>query len=174
VPVYVTSEDGVITYFNRACIGFAGRIPRVGRDRWCVSWKLYTEAGQFLPHDQCPMAIAIREKRMVRGSGAIAERPDGTHVSFLPYPTPLFSANETLVGAINIFIAASGGHHMQAPPGNARCRSPQASGTRGRGGRSPSLRATTSNGVALMGCVPSGSGATRPPSFRNGATPGAA
>ena len=27
VPIYVTDPDGVVTYFNRACVGFAGR-PR--------------------------------------------------------------------------------------------------------------------------------------------------
>ena len=26
-PLYVTDADGVITYFNPACIGFAGRTP---------------------------------------------------------------------------------------------------------------------------------------------------
>jgi PAS domain-containing protein len=59
VPVYVTDPDGVITYFNRACIAFAGRTPQVGEDAWCVTWKLYTEDGHFLPHDRSvPMAPA--------------------------------------------------------------------------------------------------------------------
>jgi PAS domain S-box-containing protein len=104
VPTYVTDAEGVITYYNRACIAFAGRTPHVGRDSWCVTWKLYTEAGQFLPHDQCPMAVAIREKRTVRGVEAIAERPDGTRVNFLPYPTPLFDEDGNLMGAVNLFI----------------------------------------------------------------------
>lgn len=54
--IYVTDADGVITYFNPACIDFTGRRPEVGADRWCVTWRLYTNAGEFLPHDQCPMA----------------------------------------------------------------------------------------------------------------------
>ena len=104
VPIYVTNADGVITYYNRACVAFAGRTPCVGQDSWCVTWKLYTEAGQLLPHDQCPMAIAIQEKRAVRGIEAVAERPDGTRVNFLPYPTPLFDEDGALVGAVNMFI----------------------------------------------------------------------
>jgi hypothetical protein len=88
VPIYVTSRDGVITHFNHACVAFAGRTPRVGHDSWRVTWKLYTEAGQFLPHDQCPMAVAIQQRHSVRGSEAIAERPDGTRVNFLPTPRP--------------------------------------------------------------------------------------
>ena len=42
------------------------------------------------------MATAIKEKRVVRGMEAIAERPDGTRVPFEPYPTPLFDASGAL------------------------------------------------------------------------------
>src|ERR1051325_601456 len=79
-PIYVTDADGWITFYNRACIDFAGRTPTLGEDRWCVTWKLYGADGSFLPHDQCPMAVAIREKREVRGAIASAERPAGNRV----------------------------------------------------------------------------------------------
>jgi PAS domain S-box-containing protein len=103
-PIYVTDADGTVTYFNRACAGFAGRTPQAGKDRWCVTWKLYTDSGEFLPHDQCPMAEAIRGQREVRGLTAVAERPDGTRVSFMPFPTPLFSGSGELLGAVNMLI----------------------------------------------------------------------
>jgi hypothetical protein len=66
--------------------------------------RLYSKENQRLPHDECPMAIAIQEKRIVRGVEAIAERPDGTRVKFLPYPTPLLDGDGNLVGAVNMFI----------------------------------------------------------------------
>ena len=103
-PIYVTDPDGVITYFNAACIGFAGRTPTVGKDRWCVTWKLYTDTGEFLPHDQCPMAVAICEQSAVRGVTAIAERPDGARVAFLPLPTPVFADDGRFLGAVNMLI----------------------------------------------------------------------
>jgi PAS domain-containing protein len=103
-PIYVTDAHGVITHFNQACIGFAGRTPAVGKDRWCVTWRLYTDEGDFLPHDQCPMAIAIRKKIPVRGVTAVAERPDGTRVNFMPFPTPLLGRGGELLGAINMLI----------------------------------------------------------------------
>jgi len=102
--IYVTNADGLITYFNPACIAFSGRAPSLGQDRWCVTWKLYTEAGEFLPHDECPMATAIETRRPIRGVSAIAERPDGTRVAFLPYPTPIFSDDGVFLGAVNILI----------------------------------------------------------------------
>jgi PAS domain-containing protein len=102
--IYTTNAEGRITYFNQACVDFSGRTPKVGRDSWCVSWKLYTEDGEYLPHDQCPMAVAIREKQPVRGVAAIAERPDGSRVNFVPYPTPLLDDDGELIGAVNILI----------------------------------------------------------------------
>jgi len=123
VPVYVTNAQGVITYYNQACVAFAGRTPYLGQDSWCVTWKLYTEAGQFLPHDQCPMAVAIRERRAVRGIGAMAERPDGTRVTFLPYPTPLFGEDGALLGAVNLFIEVTAVEQIRALRAQAvRCR----------------------------------------------------
>jgi PAS domain-containing protein len=106
-PVYVTDAEGMVTYFNSACVDSAGRRPAVGKDRWCVSWKLYTADGQALPHDQCPMAVAIHTRRPVRGVFAIAERPNGERVTFTPFPTPIFNAGGALIGAINMLIDAT-------------------------------------------------------------------
>jgi two-component sensor histidine kinase len=50
------------------------------------------------------MAIAIKEDRAVRGMEAIAERPDGTRVSFIPYPTPLHDDAGRLIGAVNMLV----------------------------------------------------------------------
>jgi PAS domain S-box-containing protein len=103
-PIYVTDPSGFVVYFNKACIKFSGRRPAVGKDRWCVTWKLYSERGDYLPHEQCPMAQAIRTAAPIRGMIAIAARPDGTRVTFRPFPTPLFGPDGTLIGAINILI----------------------------------------------------------------------
>src|SRR6185437_17034588 len=45
-----------------------------------------------------------KEKRAIRGMNAVAERPDGSRVPFMPYPTPLFDANGELVGAVNMLF----------------------------------------------------------------------
>jgi PAS domain S-box-containing protein len=104
VPIYVTDPGGAVTYWNRACVKFAGREPELGKDRWCVTWKIFTMAGEFLPHDQCPMAQAIRQRAVVRDAIAITERPDGTRRAFRPYPTPLFNDDGSLSGAVNMLI----------------------------------------------------------------------
>ena len=103
-PIYLTDEMGFVTFFNKSCVGFAGRIPEVAKDRWCVSWKLYTDEGDWLPHDACPMAATIQNKKKLRGLTAIAERPDGERVRFMPFPTPIFSESGEFKGAINMLI----------------------------------------------------------------------
>src|SRR6185437_1268288 len=105
--VYTTDAEGKITYFNQAAVAFSGRIPTIGSDDWCVSWKLYWPDGTFLPHDECPMATALKEGRPVRGVEAVAERPDGTRVPFIPYPTPLRDADGVITGAVNMLVDVS-------------------------------------------------------------------
>jgi PAS domain S-box-containing protein len=105
--IYVTDAHGHITYYNQAAVDLAGRRPELGTDEWCVSWRLYSVDGQPLPHDQCPMAVALKENRAVRGAEAILERPDGTRIPFMPYPTPLRDASGALIGAVNMLVDVS-------------------------------------------------------------------
>ena len=102
--VYTTDAEGRITFFNQAAVEFSGRVPEAGTDSWCVTWKLYNMDGTPLPHDQCPMAVALREKRPVLGCEAVAERPDGQRRIFTPYPTPLFDDQGRLTGAVNMLV----------------------------------------------------------------------
>ena len=102
--LYVADAEGTVTYFTKACVTLAGRTPEVGRDKWCVTWRIYTPDGELLPHDQCPMAVAIREKRAVRNIEAVAERPDGSRVHFIPFPTPLFDEAGRFAGAVNLLL----------------------------------------------------------------------
>jgi PAS domain-containing protein len=123
VAIYLTDTHGTITHFNRACIDLAGRVPVVQHDKWCVTWKLYTLDGTRLPHDRCPMAVAIRERRTVRGTEAIAERPDGTRIQLVPYPTPLFDEDGTFVGAVNLLVDVTQMRHAEHLREQAvRCR----------------------------------------------------
>jgi PAS domain S-box-containing protein len=102
--IYTTDAEGRVTFYNQAAIQFAGRQPKLGSDEWCVTWKLYWPDGTPLPHSECPMALALKENRQVLGMEAVAERPDGTRVPFIPFPTPLRDADGQLIGAINMLV----------------------------------------------------------------------
>jgi PAS domain S-box-containing protein len=105
--VYTTDAKGTITYFNRAAAELAGREPEVGKDSWCVTFRIFTPDGKFLPHDQCPMAVALKENRPVRGVEAMAQRPDGTFFPFLPFPTPITDEDGRVLGAVNMLVDIS-------------------------------------------------------------------
>lgn len=102
--VYTTDAQGRITYYNEAAVEFSGRRPALGSDSWCVTWRLYWPDGTPMRHEECPMAVALKEGRPVRGEEAIAERPDGSRVPFMPYPTPLYDESGELVGAVNMLV----------------------------------------------------------------------
>jgi PAS domain S-box-containing protein len=104
VAVYTTDSSGRVSYFNQAAEKLAGRTPKIGADEWCVTWRLYDADGNFLPHDQCPMAVALKEQREVRGVRAFAEKPDGSRVPFAPYPTPLRDSAGNMTGAVNALV----------------------------------------------------------------------
>ena len=105
--IYTTDAEGRITYFNDAAVELAGRTPTLGSDEWCVTWKLYWPDGTPMRHDECPMAVALKEGRTIRNAEAIAERPDGTRVPFIPYPTLLRDERGKIVGAINMLVDIS-------------------------------------------------------------------
>lgn len=104
VAVYVTDAEGRITFYNDAAAELWGCRPPLGNSQWCGSWRLFWPDGTPLPHDRCPMAIALKEGRLVRGVEAVAERPDGTRVSFMPYPTPLRDVSGRVIGGINLLV----------------------------------------------------------------------
>jgi PAS domain S-box-containing protein len=110
VAIYTTDADGIITFYNRTAAELAGREPTLGADRWCVTWRLFDHDGTPLPLDQCPMAIALKEQRPIRGAELIAERPDGTRARVVPHPTPLFDNSGGLVGAINMLVDVTERH----------------------------------------------------------------
>src|SRR5882672_8073019 len=68
--VYTTDAAGRITFYNEAAVALWGCRPKLDSDQWCGSWRLFWPDGTPLPHDQCPMAIALREGRSISGMEA--------------------------------------------------------------------------------------------------------
>jgi two-component system sensor kinase FixL len=104
VAVYTTDAEGRITFYNQAAATLWGWRPQLGSIHWCGSLRLYSPDGTPITHEECPMGVALRENRPLRGEEAVAERPDGTRVPFLAYPTPLHDAEGALVGGLNVLV----------------------------------------------------------------------
>lgn len=113
VALYTTDAAGRITFYNEAAASLWGCRPELGQSLFCGAWKLFWPDGTPMPHDECPLAIALKEQRPNPGMEVVAERPDGSRVPFLAYPTPLFDASGTLSGAVNMLVDITERRHIE-------------------------------------------------------------
>jgi PAS domain S-box-containing protein len=107
VAVYMTDPEGRITYFNEAAERLWGQKPTMGVTQWCDSGKLYWPNGRAMAHAECPMAQTLKRGESVGAMEAVIERPDGSRVRFIPYPTLLTDESGNVSGAINVLVEVS-------------------------------------------------------------------
>jgi len=105
VAVYVCeTPGGAIRFYNRRAAELWGRAPKLGdtAERFCGSLRLYRADGRPLPHDETPMAEALRDGAP-RSGEVVIERPDGSRVAVRVDIAPLRDAAGRVVGALNAF-----------------------------------------------------------------------
>lgn len=103
VAVYTVDADGLVNLYNKAAVKLWGREPELGKDLWCGSYEMYTLEGELLPHEECPMAPALREKRALTAE-AYVKRPDGTLRHVIANPQPIYDSAGNVTGALNVVI----------------------------------------------------------------------
>ena len=91
---------------------FWGRRPAVGEE-WCGSLRLLWPDGA-----RCATtSVRWRSRSRRRGRSAAGRRsrvrPDGSHVSFMAYPTPLFDDGGQLIGAVNVLVDITERHRAE-------------------------------------------------------------
>jgi PAS domain S-box-containing protein len=105
VGVYTCDASGAVTYSNGQAETLWGRSPILNDsvERFCGSFKLYALSGEHVPHDQCPMAVALKEGTRFRNREVEIERPDGSRITALVNIDPIHDRDGKVVGAINVF-----------------------------------------------------------------------
>jgi len=111
--IYTCDEKGVIKSYNKAAVNLWGREPVAGKDLWCGSWKIFDKNGGHLPLDKHPMAIALKEGRLVHGEELIVQRPDGSLKRISPYSSPLVNAQGHLTGVVSMLMEISEQQHKE-------------------------------------------------------------
>jgi signal transduction histidine kinase len=103
---YTCDPDGLITYFNQQAAELWGRKPKLNdpADRFCGSFKLYTTEGLPITHDECWMALALKNAIEYNGHEIVVERPDGERRTTLAYANPISDDAGKLVGAVNVLV----------------------------------------------------------------------
>ena len=103
VAAYTVDAEGHLELFNDAAVALWGRRPEPG-EKWCGSHKMLTSDGLPLAHDECPMAMALQERRTLSGVEAAVQRADGSRCQILAYATPFHHETGRLEGAMNAVV----------------------------------------------------------------------
>jgi PAS domain S-box-containing protein len=103
--IYTCDLEGRISYFNQRAAAIWGREPPINdsENKFCGSHRLWRVDGSPLPHDQTPMARAIRLGESTRDQEVVIERPDGSRVVASMHVEPLLDADGSRCGGINAF-----------------------------------------------------------------------
>lgn len=103
---YTCAADGQITFFNHAAVDLWRRVPRLNdpRDRYCGSYRLFATDGAPIAHDQCWMALALRDRTAYHGKPIMIERPDGSRMDAVAFASPVCDPDGTLLGGVNILV----------------------------------------------------------------------
>ena len=104
VAIYACDADGNIREYNQRAVELWGRDPGLNGDqpKFCGSHKIYYPDGRRMPHEECPMARALRgEKLTPKDLEIILERPNGERRHVIPAPSLLTDEHDKITGAIN-------------------------------------------------------------------------
>ena len=106
VGVYsIEAPSGRIAYFNQQAARLWGRAPNLAdtTERFCGSRRVFLPNGKHVPHDQCPMAIAMRDGQSFRNLDVIMERADGSRFFAVVNIDPIHDGAGNVIGAVNAF-----------------------------------------------------------------------
>ena len=107
---YTCDASGLITYFNPVAEAIWGRAPKLHDwdERYCGSHRLYSLDGAAIRHEECWMALALRQGHPYNGREIVIERRDGTRTVGEAYAHPLRNAQGQIVGALNLVADITG------------------------------------------------------------------
>ncbi len=103
---YTCDPDGLITYFNPHAVQIWGRKPKLNDpvDRFCGSFKLFAVDGSPILHEECWMALALKNLREYNGHEIMIERPDGQRLTALAHASPIHNEMGRLIGGGNVLV----------------------------------------------------------------------
>ena len=105
--IFTADPEGRLTYYNQGAAELWGSEPELGKDRWWFNCRFYRADGTRMPRGECPTEVALKEGRAIPGVEAVLERPDGTRIPIVPYPTPLRDDRGAIVGVVNMTVDIS-------------------------------------------------------------------
>jgi PAS domain S-box-containing protein len=99
--VYVCDMSGSIKKFNEQAAILWGRRP--AGECFCGAWKVYYADGTYLPHDETPVAMCLKDGLSQVNVELILERPDLSRIIVREHVVPLTDQKGNQVGTITSF-----------------------------------------------------------------------
>lgn len=104
VPCYMVDIQGRLVLFNDAATKLWGRVPELGEMAWCGATAMTDLKGTLLTPEQSPVALALLERRPVRGTEGFVVRPDGGRRWVVHHPDPVFDAQGNCLGVVDVIM----------------------------------------------------------------------
>ena len=102
IAAYSCDADGKILFFNKAAARLWGKEPEIGQNSFCGFSKIFDVDGHVVPLVMSPMAICLKEGRIVSGWTGIVERADGEKRYVVPHVVPYIDSSGKVTGAVNM------------------------------------------------------------------------
>lgn len=102
VAAYSCDLDGKIVFFNKATAKLWGTDPKIGEDSFCGFAQIFNNEGQSIPLEFSPMAISLKEGKIVSSGSCIVKRVDGERRYVVPHIVPYIDSLGRVTGAVNM------------------------------------------------------------------------
>ena len=102
VAAYSCDADGKIIFFNKAAALLWGADPIIGVDSYCGFAQIFDSAGIATPLHESPMAISLKEARIVSDWSGTVERIDGQKRYVVTHVVPYIDSLGKVTGAVNL------------------------------------------------------------------------
>jgi PAS domain S-box-containing protein len=116
VALYTCDANGLIQEYNQHAVELWGREPKTNdpSERFCGSFKIFYPSGRPMPHQECPMARALRgEKLRAADLEILVEQSSGARRNVLVSPTALKGEQGKIIGAINCLYDITARKHTE-------------------------------------------------------------
>lgn len=104
VAAYAIDADGFLQRYNSHAAEAWGWSPTLGLQRWAGARDIHYPDGRLRPAAAAPIAMAMRERRIVQEDTVLFRKPDNSRVAGRGVALPVRSSGIGTLGGFNFFL----------------------------------------------------------------------
>ena len=102
IATFSCDADGKIKIYNKAAVDLWGGEPDIEKDLRQGSWKVFDSEGNPIVPNLCPIAIALREGKIISDMEIIIESKNGERRHVNSHAVPFIDLTGKITGAVNM------------------------------------------------------------------------